>query len=251
MCKGKYLLWISSRSASVPRYPTVSPNSVKEYQLQFRGLPKAEKYILNVEALSIQGVAAPDGGPPHAQQQGPHHAGAAIAVAAAAQQAAGVAAPGPLPPGPLPPGPPPPGPPGPQGAATAAVAIAAAAAAAAAATGRKKIKYTISNDLNKIIPQTEVCCLTFVNVDVDMFAVPMEICLEAYKLHNSDLFNVGGHSHNHLSLGLMSDEDMRYEVDLSISLLNKKAYVSSPHYSYPEGQEIDFNQNVIDYLHAS
>ena len=63
MCKGKYLLWISSRSISVPRYPAVSPNSVKEYQLQFRGLPKAEKYILNVESLSIQGVAAPDQNP--------------------------------------------------------------------------------------------------------------------------------------------------------------------------------------------
>ena len=63
MCKGKYLLWISSRSTSVPRY-VESPNSVKEYQLQFRGLPKAEKYILNVEALSIQGVAPPDGGAP-------------------------------------------------------------------------------------------------------------------------------------------------------------------------------------------
>ena len=71
MCKGKYLLWISSRSTSVPRYPTVSPNSVKEYQLQFRGLPKAEKYILNVEALSIQGVAAPDGAVPAVPQWEP------------------------------------------------------------------------------------------------------------------------------------------------------------------------------------
>ena len=55
MCKGKYLIWISSRSKSVSQY-TDSPNSVKDYQLQFRGLPKAEKYLLNVEALSIQGV---------------------------------------------------------------------------------------------------------------------------------------------------------------------------------------------------
>ena len=62
MCKGKYLIWISSRSKSVSQY-TASPNSVKDYQLQFRGLPKAEKYLLNVEALSIQGVAAPDQNP--------------------------------------------------------------------------------------------------------------------------------------------------------------------------------------------
>ena len=63
MCKGKYLLWISSRSKSVSQY-NLSPNSVKNYQLQFRGLPKAEKYLLNVEALSIQGIAAPDGATP-------------------------------------------------------------------------------------------------------------------------------------------------------------------------------------------
>lgn len=68
------------------------------------------------------------------------------------------------------------------------------------------------------------------------------------KLHNTDLFNVGGHSHNHLSLGSVTDQDMRHEIDLSINLLNKKANVSSSHYSYPEGQDIDYNQNVIDYL---
>lgn len=55
MCKGKYLLWISSQSANVAQY-TATPNSVQTYQLQFRGLPRAEKYLLNVEALSIQGV---------------------------------------------------------------------------------------------------------------------------------------------------------------------------------------------------
>ena len=82
MCKGKYALWISSKSNSVARH-TESPNSIKDYQLQFRGLPKAKKYLLHVEALSIQGKAAPDQDPqwePKAWYPPPRPAGEAAVV---------------------------------------------------------------------------------------------------------------------------------------------------------------------------
>jgi len=64
-------------------------------------------------------------------------------------------------------------------------------------------------------------------------------------LHHNKLFTVGGHSHNHVSLGLLDSSVMKNEVENSIDLLKNKAGISSPHYSYPEGQKIDFNENVI------
>jgi peptidoglycan/xylan/chitin deacetylase (PgdA/CDA1 family) len=65
------------------------------------------------------------------------------------------------------------------------------------------------------------------------------------ELQNNKLFTVGGHSHNHLSLGLLDRSAMKNEIDTSIIFLKNKAGISSQHYSYPEGQINDFNDNVI------
>ena len=68
------------------------------------------------------------------------------------------------------------------------------------------------------------------------------------KLNNNKLFTVGGHSHNHVSLGLLDNIVMKNEIDTSINLLKDKAGITSNHYSYPEGQDNDFNENVITVL---
>ena len=65
------------------------------------------------------------------------------------------------------------------------------------------------------------------------------------ELQHNKLFTVGGHSHNHVSLGLLDSSAMKNEIDTSINLLRNKAGISSRHYSYPEGQKNDFNENVI------
>ena len=68
------------------------------------------------------------------------------------------------------------------------------------------------------------------------------------KLHLHKLFAVGGHSHNHVSLGSLGSTVMKNEIETSITLLKIKADISSSHYSYPEGQKNDFNENVIAQL---
>ena len=65
------------------------------------------------------------------------------------------------------------------------------------------------------------------------------------ELQHNKLFTVGGHSHNHVSLGLLDSSAMKNEIDTSINLLKSKASILSHHYSYPEGQRNDFNENVI------
>lgn len=70
------------------------------------------------------------------------------------------------------------------------------------------------------------------------------------ELHNSKLFRVGGHSHNHVNMAFLSPEALDKEVDLSIRLLKEKASVISHHYSYPEGLEHCYSPGVISALKA-
>jgi len=65
------------------------------------------------------------------------------------------------------------------------------------------------------------------------------------ELQIHELFTIGGHSHNHVSLGLIDSSAMKNEIDTSINFLKNKAGISSNHYSYPEGQRSDYNENVI------
>tara|TARA_Y100001980_G_C14556306_1_gene347299 strand:- start:9445 stop:10368 length:924 start_codon:yes stop_codon:yes gene_type:complete len=71
------------------------------------------------------------------------------------------------------------------------------------------------------------------------------------NLHNNKLFSVGGHSHNHVSLGLLEPEEMKSEIQKSINYLKNKGDIESQHYSYPEGQDIDYNKNVEKLLKIS
>ena len=71
---------------------------------------------------------------------------------------------------------------------------------------------------------------------------------QIYKLHSHELFSVGGHSHNHVSLGLLKINEMKKEIISSIKFLKEKANIQTQHYSYPEGQEIDFDRNVVQFL---
>ena len=62
------------------------------------------------------------------------------------------------------------------------------------------------------------------------------------NLHNSKLF-VGGQA-KHVSLGLLEPGEMKLEIQKSINYLKNKCDIASQHYSYPEGQDIDYNKNV-------
>ena len=67
-------------------------------------------------------------------------------------------------------------------------------------------------------------------------------------LSNNTNFIVAGHSHQHLSLTSLSEKELEHQVDTSIRLLLDKGGVESHHYCYPEGQEIDYSEDVINLL---
>ena len=68
------------------------------------------------------------------------------------------------------------------------------------------------------------------------------------KLKNSEIFSFGGHSHNHPILSYLSKDELKFELDKSLELIEKKAKLKTIHYSYPEGLLNCFNLNVINEL---
>ena len=71
---------------------------------------------------------------------------------------------------------------------------------------------------------------------------------QAAQLHRHGLFIVGGHSHKHTNLAFLGAAELRREVATSIDLLADKAGIRSLHYSYPEGLEHCFSDQVIEVL---
>jgi len=59
------------------------------------------------------------------------------------------------------------------------------------------------------------------------------------------ILSFGGHSHTHPILSFLSPEELKYELDTSISLLWKMGGVESTHYSYPEGLAHCFSGEVV------
>ncbi len=68
------------------------------------------------------------------------------------------------------------------------------------------------------------------------------------ELNNNDLFTIGGHSHEHLSLASLDFINAKHQIEKSFKLFKKKAKLDLIHYSYPEGQKIDYNIKIINFL---
>ena len=68
------------------------------------------------------------------------------------------------------------------------------------------------------------------------------------KLLKNKLFTIGGHSHQHLSFGSMNSFELKYQINKSLNLFKKRINHNIKHYSYPEGQKIDFNEKISNYL---
>jgi len=68
------------------------------------------------------------------------------------------------------------------------------------------------------------------------------------KLASNNLFEIGGHSFNHDILTRLPVSKMKRSIKQSITLLEKKLNKKIKHYSYPEGQSTDYNNEIKKYL---
>ena len=70
------------------------------------------------------------------------------------------------------------------------------------------------------------------------------------KIATNDLFEIGGHSFNHDILTRLPVSKMKTNIKKSIVPLEKKLNKKIKHYSYPEGQSSDYNNNIKRYLRS-
>lgn len=68
------------------------------------------------------------------------------------------------------------------------------------------------------------------------------------SLNSERGLQVAGHSHHHVNLAFLNQEDLDRELDTSLNLLKEKAGISSNHYCYPEGLEHCYSKTVIEKL---
>lgn len=114
---------------------------------------------------------------------------------------------------------------------------------------RKKLKNKNKNSIiekvvNDIFKQLQVKKIISLNGELDKKISWSKV----KKLNCSDLFTIGGHSHRHISLTSVSLKEAKIEIDKSIRLFKKKIGINLQHYSYPEGQKIDFNLAIKKHL---
>lgn len=68
---------------------------------------------------------------------------------------------------------------------------------------------------------------------------------ELKKLSNDTNFIIGGHTHNHSIMSYLNNEALEYEISQSLKCIETNLSIKTIHYSYPEGLEYCYNENVI------
>ena len=64
----------------------------------------------------------------------------------------------------------------------------------------------------------------------------------------SDLIEFGAHTVDHVALSRVPNAVMRSQIDVSVEAVNNELGIVTPFFSYPEGQENDYNDDVIGHL---
>lgn len=104
--------------------------------------------------------------------------------------------------------------------------------------------YKENEIVNSIYKQCKQKTVNYSNSDIDKKINWHQV----KKMSQHYLFDIGGHSHHHISFGSLTKRKIVYEIDKSFELFKKRLGIILEYYSYPEGQKNDFNQFVINKL---
>jgi len=107
--------------------------------------------------------------------------------------------------------------------------------------------FNINNFVNHFFNQCNIKIINHSNINIDKKINWKQTNI----LKNHRLFKVGGHSHEHLSLGLLSRKQSTLQIRKSFTLFKKRINLKLDHYSYPEGRKIDYNKSIITLLKSS
>jgi peptidoglycan/xylan/chitin deacetylase (PgdA/CDA1 family) len=73
---------------------------------------------------------------------------------------------------------------------------------------------------------------------------------QARQMDASPLIDLGAHTVDHVSLANVDPADMRQQIDASVAAMQTELGRDIDLFSYPEGQERDYNKEVVDYLRS-
>lgn len=113
---------------------------------------------------------------------------------------------------------------------------------------RKNVKQNFKIKTNKLVESIFNQCNLKDPKKLDNFLDKKINWKQVKNLRRNSLFKIGGHSHNHLSLGSLSKKDVNFQINKSFELFKKRAGIKLTNYSYPEGAKIDYNNYIINVL---
>ena len=68
------------------------------------------------------------------------------------------------------------------------------------------------------------------------------------ELNSNSLFTIGGHTHTHPIMSYLNVSELEYEIDTCLDHLKIAGLNDLSHFSYPEGLDHCYNENVINAL---
>lgn len=113
---------------------------------------------------------------------------------------------------------------------------------------REEAKPDRELDLNGLVRGVfEQCGVPEVHESTDVLDQKMN-WKQVACLAGDPLFTIGGHSHRHPVLSFLSADELESEIATSLDLIARKAGLCVRHYSYPEGLEYCYSNEVIRVL---
>jgi peptidoglycan/xylan/chitin deacetylase (PgdA/CDA1 family) len=113
---------------------------------------------------------------------------------------------------------------------------------------RQYVKRDASIDTEELVKQIFAQCEM---EEIETSNEPIDLKMnwrEVKELSEHRLFTIGGHTHRHQNLGFLSGDGLVKEIAQSLRLIKTRADIETRHYSYPEGMEYCFNEDVISVL---
>ena len=113
---------------------------------------------------------------------------------------------------------------------------------------RSRVKPDKTIDLDELVNSVFAQCGI---TEVWQSDAPLDLKMnwkQVREISECESFIVGGHSHCHVNLNFLSHDELEAEVITSIHLLQEKAQIHPRHYSYPEGLDYCYSDEVIQVL---
>jgi hypothetical protein len=113
---------------------------------------------------------------------------------------------------------------------------------------RNHVKYDASIDIDMLVSNVYTQCnLDEIEQSNDTLDLKMN-WKQIKELRSDDLFSIGGHSHHHKILSFLKTFVLEDDIKTSLDLLKEKAGINTEHYSYPEGLNHCYSNEVINVL---